>query len=126
MYASADATVPCSGTRRALVSTGISIAVPAGTYGRVAPRSGLASKHSIDVGAGVIDADYRGEVRILLFNFGDADFHVKAGDRVAQLVLERICTPEVQVVERLEESVRGDGGFGSTGGYGMPPLPTVS
>jgi len=83
--------------------------------GRIAPRSGLASKHHIDTGAGVIDADYRGQVKVLLFNHGEKDFEVKEGDRVAQLVLERIYTPEVEEVEELEESVRGAGGFGSTG-----------
>lgn len=83
--------------------------------GRIAPRSGLAAKHMIDTGAGVIDADYRGQVRVLLFNHGETDFEVKEGDRVAQLILERIYTPEIQVVEELEESVRGAGGFGSTG-----------
>ncbi|KAH3054749.1 hypothetical protein KXV27_001546 [Aspergillus fumigatus] len=88
---------------------------PTDCYGRVAPRSGLASKHFIDTGAGVIDADYRGEVKVLLFNFSDVDFTVKVGDRIAQLVLERIYTPDVMVVEELEESVRGAGGFGSTG-----------
>lgn len=72
------------------METDISIAVPAGTYGRVAPRSGLASKHSIDVGAGVIDADYRGPVKVLLFNFSDADFKVAVGERVAQLIVERV------------------------------------
>jgi dUTP pyrophosphatase len=85
------------------------------TDGRIAPRSGLASKHHIDVGAGVIDADYRGQVKILLFNFGTTDFEIKEGDRVAQLILERIYTPEVVEVQELEESVRGAGGFGSTG-----------
>lgn len=69
----------------------------------------------IDTGAGVIDADYRGQVKVLLFNHGEGDFEVKEGDRVAQLILERIYTPEIQVVEELEESVRGAGGFGSTG-----------
>ena len=83
--------------------------------GRIAPRSGLAAKHMIDTGAGVIDADYRGQVKVLLFNHGDADFAVKPGDRVAQLILERIYTPEIEVVDELEESVRGAGGFGSTG-----------
>jgi len=83
--------------------------------GRIAPRSGLASKHFIDTGAGVIDADYRGQVKVLLFNHGASDFEVKEGDRIAQLVLEKICTPDVQEVEELEESVRGAGGFGSTG-----------
>lgn len=85
--------------------------------GRVAPRSGLAAKHSIDTGAGVIDADYRGEVKVILFNFSDTDFAIKEGDRIAQLVIERIYTPDVVVVEKLETSVRGAGGFGSTGGF---------
>jgi deoxyuridine 5'-triphosphate nucleotidohydrolase len=79
------------------------------------PPSGLASKHFIDTGAGVIDADYRGQVKILLFNHSEKEFEVKEGDRVAQLVLERIYTPDVVEVEELEESVRGAGGFGSTG-----------
>lgn len=83
--------------------------------GRVAPRSGLASKNFIDTGAGVIDADYRGQVKVLLFNHAETDYEVKEGDRIAQLVLERIYTPEVAEVEDLEESVRGAGGFGSTG-----------
>lgn len=83
--------------------------------GRIAPRSGLAAKNFIDTGAGVIDADYRGPVKVLLFNHSDADFAVAEGDRVAQLVLERIYTPEVEEVQELEESVRGAGGFGSTG-----------
>ncbi|EPS28080.1 Deoxyuridine 5'-triphosphate nucleotidohydrolase [Penicillium oxalicum] len=113
MYAAKETVVPAKG--KALVDTGIAMAVPEGTYGRVAPRSGLASKHFIDTGAGVIDADYRGEVKVLLFNHSDVDFPVKEGDRVAQLVLEKIYTPEVAVVEELEASVRGAGGFGSTG-----------
>ncbi|RAL08144.1 DUTPase Dut [Aspergillus homomorphus CBS 101889] len=113
LYSAKDTVIPSKG--KALVDTGIAIAVPEGTYGRIAPRSGLASKHFIDTGAGVIDADYRGEVKVLLFNFSDVDFEIKEGDRVAQLVLERIYTPEVTVVEKLEESVRGAGGFGSTG-----------
>ncbi|KAI1390295.1 deoxyuridine 5'-triphosphate nucleotidohydrolase [Hypoxylon trugodes] len=113
LYASQPTTIPSRG--KALVETDISIAVPAGTYGRIAPRSGLAAKHFIDTGAGVIDADYRGPVKVLLFNHSDADFEVKEGERVAQLVLERIYTPEVLEVQELEESVRGAGGFGSTG-----------
>jgi dUTP pyrophosphatase len=83
--------------------------------GRIAPRSGLASKNFIDTGAGVIDADYRGPVKVLLFNHADADFEVAQDDRIAQLVLERIWTPEVIEVPELENSVRGAGGFGSTG-----------
>ncbi|USW54222.1 Putative deoxyuridine triphosphate nucleotidohydrolase, dUTPase, dUTPase-like superfamily [Septoria linicola] len=122
LYASKEAVVPARG--KVLVDTDISIAVPANTYGRVAPRSGLASKHSIDTGAGVIDADYRGQVKVLLFNLSDVDFKVSVGERVAQLIIERIFTPEVLVVAELEATVRGAGGFGSTGGFGgtLPPL----
>lgn len=113
LYASTPITVQSK--NKALVSTSLAIAVPLGTYGRVAPRSGLASKHFLDTGAGVIDADYRGEVKVLLFNFSDVDYEVKQGERIAQLVLERIVTPDVVEVETLEVSVRGAGGFGSTG-----------
>ncbi|KDN52375.1 Deoxyuridine 5-triphosphate nucleotidohydrolase mitochondrial precursor [Tilletiaria anomala UBC 951] len=116
LYASEDATIPKRG--RAAVQTGIRLAIPYGCYGRVAPRSGLASKHGIDVGAGVVDADYRGLLGILLFNFTDEDFTIKAGDRIAQLVLERICMADIQEVENLDETARGAGGFGSTGGFG--------
>jgi dUTP pyrophosphatase len=86
--------------------------------GRVAPRSGLAYKHGIDTLAGVIDADYRGPVGVILANLSDTDFEVKIGDRIAQLVVEKIAMPNVVVVDALEESVRGAGGFGSTGGFG--------
>ncbi|GBF60180.1 deoxyuridine 5'-triphosphate nucleotidohydrolase [Trichophyton mentagrophytes] len=113
LYAAKETVIP--GRGKGLVSTGLAIAVPEGTYGRIAPRSGLASKNFIDTGAGVIDADYRGEVKVLLFNFSGVNFTIKEGDRIAQLILERIYTPEVLVVEQLEESVRGAGGFGSTG-----------
>ncbi|TXG53126.1 hypothetical protein EZV62_022295 [Acer yangbiense] len=105
--------VPAGG--KALVPTDLNIAIPVGTYARVAPRSGLAWKHSIDVGAGVIDADYRGPVGVILFNYSDADFEVKVGDRIAQLIIEKITTPDVLEVEDLDSTVRGEGGFGSTG-----------
>ncbi|KAK1389343.1 Deoxyuridine 5'-triphosphate nucleotidohydrolase [Heracleum sosnowskyi] len=105
--------VPARG--KALVPTDLSIAVPEGTYARIAPRSGLAWKHSIDVGAGVIDADYRGPVGVILFNYSDVNFEVKAGDRIAQLIIEQIVTPEVTEVDDLDLTVRGAGGFGSTG-----------
>ncbi|KAL1841271.1 hypothetical protein VTJ49DRAFT_7273 [Mycothermus thermophilus] len=113
LYAARPTTIPARG--KALVDTDISMAVPLGTYGRIAPRSGLAAKNFIDTGAGVIDADYRGPVKVLLFNHGETDFQVNEGDRVAQLVLERIYTPDVVEVAELEESARGAGGFGSTG-----------
>ncbi|XP_036420476.1 deoxyuridine 5'-triphosphate nucleotidohydrolase, mitochondrial isoform X1 [Colossoma macropomum] len=100
---------------KAIVKTDIQIAVPSGCYGRVAPRSGLAAKHFIDVGAGVVDEDYRGNVGVVLFNFGKETFEVKKGDRVAQLVCERICYPDLVELETLDETERGSGGFGSTG-----------
>ena len=102
-------------SERGLVSTGIAVVLPPGVYGRVAPRSGLAVKHGIQVGAGVIDPDYTGEVKVVLFNHGDKDFEVKKGDRVAQLVLEKCDTPPVKEIEIVEETERGSGGFGSTG-----------
>ena len=100
---------------KAMVPTDLSIAVPSGTYGRVAPRSGLAVKNFIDVGAGVIDEDYRGPVNVVLFNFSKTDFQIKQGDRIAQLVLEKIAQAEVAECENLDETERGEGGFGSTG-----------
>ncbi|KAI0047301.1 dUTP diphosphatase [Auriscalpium vulgare] len=115
LYSAVKLVIPAHG--KALVDTQISIAVPAGTYGRVAPRSGLASKFMIDTGAGVIDADYRGVVFVLLFNHSDADFTVEEGDRVAQLIIEKIETPSVVEVDDLEATLRGEGGFGSTGGH---------
>uniref|UniRef100_A0A7S1X4P8 Deoxyuridine 5'-triphosphate nucleotidohydrolase n=1 Tax=Tetraselmis chuii TaxID=63592 RepID=A0A7S1X4P8_9CHLO len=113
MYSAVDEVVPARG--KAMIKTDISIAIPPGTYARVAPRSGLAWKNSIDTGAGVVDEDYRGPVNVILFNHSDVDFQVKIGDRVAQLILERICTPEVEEVTDLDSTVRGTGGFGSTG-----------
>ncbi|KAJ8252436.1 hypothetical protein COCON_G00217480 [Conger conger] len=100
---------------KAIVKTDIQIAVPSGYYGRVAPRSGLAAKHFIDVGAGVVDEDYRGNVGVVLFNFSKETFEVKKGDRVAQLICERICYPELEQHDTLDETARGAGGFGSTG-----------
>lgn len=118
IYASAPTTIPANG--RGMVSTSLAIVCPDGTYGRVAPRSGLAVKQGISTGAGVIDADYRGEVKVLLFNHNDSDFKVEKGDRIAQLILERIYTPEVLVLNDdqwvdVNNTERGAGGFGSTG-----------
>ena len=113
IYSSETNTVKSKG--KLLVKTGISMSIPNGYYGRIAPRSGLACKKFIDVGAGVVDSDYRGEVRVLLFNFGEEDFEVKEGDRIAQLVIEKIGIMEIVEVDELEDTVRGEGGFGSTG-----------
>lgn len=108
-----DVVVPAMG--RIAVSTGISIRVPDGTYGRIAPRSGLAYKYGIDVLAGVIDEDYTGEVKVILYNTTERDYIIKKGDRIAQLILEQIVTPGVAVVLDLSDTARGSGGFGSTG-----------
>ena len=101
--------------KRKVVGTQIAIKVSKGMYGHIAPRSGLAAKHRIDVGAGVIDADYRGEVKILLINHSNMKFDIKGGDRIAQLVLERISLAELNEVSELDEIQRGKRGFGSTG-----------
>jgi dUTP pyrophosphatase len=102
---------------RKLISTGIAIEIPEGYYGRIAPRSGLAIKNGIDVLAGVVDSEYRGEIKIVLYN-GDKSnsFFVEPGDRIAQLIIERHYNFEfVEVVEELSNTDRGAGGFGSTG-----------
>ena len=108
-----DLIVPARG--KALVKTDLQIQVPEGSYGRVAPRSGLAVKNFIDVGAGVVDEDYRGNLGVVLFNHSDQDFEVKRGDRIAQLICERIFYPELEPVDKLDETQRGEGGFGSSG-----------
>lgn len=113
LSAAYDAIIPAKG--KGLVKTDLVIAVPDGCYARVAPRSGLAWKNFIDTGAGVIDADYRGNVGVILFNHSSDDFIVKRKDRVAQLILEKIEYPEVQEVDEIEDTERGVGGFGSTG-----------
>ena len=87
-----------SANNKAIVPTDNAVAIPEGTYGCIAPRSGLAAKHHLAVGAGVIDADYRRNVRVVLFNHGNLDFHVSKGDRIAQLLLERIASPPVVAV----------------------------
>jgi len=113
LYSCDPVEIPAGG--RSLVKTGIAISLPPGYYGRVAPRSGLAVKNGIDVGAGVIDSDYRGEVGVLLFNFGAEVFRAEAGSRVAQLLVEPVVLVQPVEVEDLDDTQRGAGGFGSTG-----------
>lgn len=115
LSASEAATVPARGM--AVVGTGIAIAFPSDCYARIAPRSGLAAKQAIDTGAGVIDSTYRGEIKVILFNHSDTDFDVSIGDRIAQLIFERIYTPNLELVglDALGESSRGANGFGSSG-----------
>ena len=100
---------------RRLISTGISVAVPLGYYGQLSSRSGLAVERSVEAFSGVIDCDYRGEVKVLLKNLGDEVQHFVQGDRIAQLILIKIAIPPVIVVDTLDSTIRGSGGFGSTG-----------
>lgn len=102
---------------RALVPTGLAIALPAGYEAQIRPRSGLALKHGVTVlnTPGTIDADYRGEIKVILINHGKDPFVIERGMRIAQMVVERHETIAWDIVENLEESDRGEGGFGSTG-----------
>ncbi|WP_420412915.1 dUTP diphosphatase [Roseibium sp.] len=102
---------------RALVPTGLAMALPAGFEAQVRPRSGLAAKHGVTVlnTPGTIDADYRGEVKVILINLGDSDFQIARGDRIAQMVIAPVLQADIQEVDLLSETDRGAGGFGSTG-----------
>lgn len=138
LYASEDVTIAANG--RGIVKTGISVAAeqrpykislaggalttaPNSSYNvqmyfRLAPRSGLAVKNGINVGAGVVDADYRGEIGVVLFNHSNEDFKVAVGDRIAQMIPELMMHPAgepFKIVDELSTTQRGDGGFGSTG-----------
>ena len=111
--------------QRRPVQTGIAISIPGNTYARIAPRSGLAAKYEIDIGAGVIDQDYRGEIKVLMINNSNSPFQVRPGDRIAQLILERVVLATPQEVEILDKTTRGDKGFGSTG-FGKTLAKTIS
>jgi dUTP pyrophosphatase len=103
--------------QRALVPTGLSVALPPGFEAQIRPRSGLASKHGITVlnAPGTVDADYRGEVGVLLINHGDAPFAIRRGERIAQMVIAAVVRAELVPALSLSATARGDGGFGSTG-----------
>ena len=116
LYSAYDYEIPAHG--KLIAKTDIQIRVPDGTYGRIAPRSGLAAKHFIDIGAGAVDQDYRGNVGVVMFNHNADAFTIKKGDRIAQLVCEKIEYPQLEECrEGLTETERGQGGFGSTGTY---------
>ena len=102
---------------RCLLPTGIAVALPDGCEAQIRPRSGLALKHGVSLvnTPGTIDPDYRGEIGVILINHGDAPFTVHPGDRIAQMVLARFERAELTEVEELEETARGEGGFGHTG-----------
>ncbi len=116
MAAIDDDLVIAPGTR-AMVATGLSMAIPTGFEGQVRPRSGLAAKSGVTVlnTPGTIDADYRGEVKVILINLGDEPFTVTRGLRIAQMVIAPVTQAEILVAEELPDTVRGSGGFGSTG-----------
>lgn len=100
---------------RHAVPTGLHLQLPEGHVGLVWPRSGLAVRHGIDTLAGVIDCDYRGEVKVVLVNHGEGPFSISKGDRIAQLLIQQVRRGEFAAAESLEETHRGEGGFGSTG-----------
>jgi dUTP pyrophosphatase len=102
---------------RLLIPTGIAIALPAGYEAQVRPRSGLALKHGVTLlnTPGTVDADYRGEIGVIMINVGAEPFVIKDGDRIAQLVIHQVMHAELEEVEELPESTRGEGGFGHTG-----------
>ena len=115
--ANIDEAVVLRPLERAMIPTGLSIELPEGYEMQIRPRSGLAAKHGITVlnSPGTIDADYRGELRVILVNLSNEEFRIEAGERIAQMVVARHEQVEWELVEELAESERGEGGFGSTG-----------
>ena len=112
----AEATILAPGETR-LVATGFSMSLPIGYEAQIRPRSGLAAKHQITIlnAPGTIDADYRGEVKIILTNLGAQPFEIVRGDRIAQMIIARVERATIRIVEELDETGRGSGGFGHTG-----------
>jgi len=103
---------------RKLIGTGIAIGIPQGTYARIAPRSALAYKESIGIGGGVIDANYTGEVKVIMMNHGKKNYEVEEGDQIAQMIIEKIDMSGIMEVDNLQITHRGNKGFGSTD---LPP-----
>jgi dUTP pyrophosphatase len=100
---------------RKLISTGISMAIPPGFVGLIWDKSGIASKHGLKTMAGVIDSGYRGEIKILLHNLSNQDYLINKGEKIAQMLIQPIVQKKIELVEELNETDRGEGGFGSTG-----------
>jgi len=113
MYASESLSIPSNG--RVLVGTSVSLAISTGSVGLIWPRSGLAVKQGIDVFAGVIDAGYRGEIKVCLFNSSDKTVEISEGDRIAQLIIQKINNVIFKESNNLSNTLRGEGGFGSSG-----------
>jgi dUTP pyrophosphatase len=119
-----DEVVTIAPGRTAMIPTGFAIALPEGFEAQIRPRSGLAAKHAVTVlnAPGTVDADYRGEVKVMLINHGPARFEVRRGDRIAQLVFSPVIRASWLKVDELDETSRGEGGFGSTGTAAVTPL----
>ena len=113
LRSSVDDVIPARG--RKLIPTGLRVALPAGHVGLIWPRSGTAVKQGLDCGAGVIDAQYRGEIQVLLFNHSDSDVVIQKSDRIAQLLVQKVETVQFLPVDDLDATDRGGNGFGSTG-----------
>jgi dUTP pyrophosphatase len=113
LYSAVNTFVPMLG--KMIVKTDVAVAIPYGSYGKVSSRSGLSAKNSIEVGAGTVDSNYRGEVKVVLYNHSNVDFQIVKGDRIAQLVLIKLDMSKPRLVDELPTSDRGEGGFGSTG-----------
>ena len=113
----AGAPVTIAPGERAMIATGIAIALPPGHEGQIRPRSGIALRHGVTVlnSPGTIDADYRGEILVLLINLGNMPFHIRRGERIAQLVISSVATVTLEQADKLSITERNDGGFGSTG-----------
>lgn len=117
LYANVDKTIEIKPSEIKLISTGIAISIPNGYEAQIRPRSGLALKHGISFvnTPGTIDSDYRGEINVIAINFSDKPFVISRGDRIAQMVINKVELPEIIEVETLDSTERGEGGFGSTG-----------
>jgi dUTP pyrophosphatase len=117
LAAAIDADIMLEPAQRLAIATGLAMAIPYGYEGQVRPRSGLAAKHGVTVAnaPGTIDADYRGEILVILINLGDAPLIITRGMRIAQLIIAPVSQARINIVEQLDNTMRGDGGFGSTG-----------
>lgn len=110
-----DSTIHVCRGARVTLHTGVAMAIPRGYYGQIAPRSGLAVKHGLEILAGVIDRDYRGEIKVAVLNSGSSDIQFTHGDRIAQLLILPYMNVSPTEVDELDDTARGTGGFGSTG-----------
>lgn len=117
LYACLDEDVLLEKGKIKLIPTGIKIALPSGYEAQIRPRSGLALKHGISLvnTPGTIDADYRGEIKVIMINFGEEDFSIKHGERIAQMVINKIEQVDFELTDALDKTTRGSGGFGHTG-----------